>query len=56
MFAGTSQTAGPEVGRFYSYWMDFCTSKPFAWADKWHPGTAQNRKVCRGSLLRLRVP
>ena len=44
--AGTSSLAGPEVAAFYSSWLNYSTLKDFAWADKYNPAAAPNRKVC----------
>lgn len=46
MSAGTSALAGPEVAAFYSSWLNYSTLKDFAWADKYNPAAAPNRKVC----------
>lgn len=51
MNAGTSALAGPEVAAFYSSWMNYSTLKDFAWADKYNPATAPNRKVRKWTLL-----
>lgn len=47
MSAGSSSLAGPEVAAFYSSWMNYSTLKDFAWADKYNPAAAPNRKVCK---------
>lgn len=44
---GSSSLAGPEVAAFYSSWMNYSTLKDFAWADKYNPAAAPNRKVRR---------
>ena len=43
--AGNSGLLGPEVAAFYSSWMNYTTVKDFAWADKYNPAAAPNRKV-----------
>jgi len=43
--AGSSSLAGPQVAAFYSTWLNYSTVKDFAWADKYNPAAAPNRKV-----------
>lgn len=47
--AGSSSLAGLEVAAFYSSWLNYSTLKDFAWADKYNPAAAPNRKVCTTS-------
>lgn len=44
---GSSCLAGPQVAAFYSVWLNYTTVKDFAWADKYNPAAAPNRKVRR---------
>ena len=44
--AGGSSLPGSEVAAFYSSWLNYTTLKDFAWADKYNPAAAPNRKVC----------
>lgn len=44
---GNSSLSGPEVAAFYSSWTNYTTMKDFAWADKYNPAAAPNRKVRR---------
>lgn len=45
MGAGSSSLSGREVAAFYSSWLNYSTLKDFAWADKYNPAAAPNRKV-----------
>ena len=51
MAAGNSSLSGPEVAAFYSSWTNYTTVKDFAWADKYNPAAAPNRKVCISLLF-----
>ena len=48
---GTSGTAGADVAAFYSTWLNYSTLKDFAWADKYNPAAAPNRKVRPSAAL-----
>lgn len=43
--AGASSSDWSQISAFYSYWGAFSTAKTFAWADKYNPASAPNRKV-----------
>jgi hypothetical protein len=42
---GTSASDWATVTSFYSYWLNFSTSRSFSWADKYNLASATSRKV-----------
>lgn len=44
---GDSKTEWKDVHKFYQYWTSFTSRRSFAWADKYKPSTAPNRKIKR---------
>jgi DnaJ family protein A protein 5 len=44
---GGANTTSVDVRAFYSCWLNFTTRKEFAWADKYHPKAAPDRKTRR---------
>lgn len=44
---GTANTTSLHVRAFYSCWLNFTTRKEFAWADKYNPTAAPDRKTRR---------
>jgi len=44
---GGANTTSMEVRAFYSCWLNFTTRKEFAWADKYNPTAAPDRKTRR---------
>lgn len=51
-FAGHSRAAWEQISGFYNFWLNFSTSKAFAWADQYNPASAPNRKVTHSILSR----
>ncbi|KAK4523925.1 hypothetical protein GAYE_SCF00G1823 [Galdieria yellowstonensis] len=44
---GRSDSSWEDVSKFYSYWENFQTKKPFAFVDKWNLNDAPNREIRR---------
>lgn len=44
---GRSDSSWEDVNKFYSYWENFQTRKPFAFVDKWNLNDAPNREIRR---------
>ncbi|CAG2119395.1 unnamed protein product, partial [Medioppia subpectinata] len=44
---GDSKSPYSDVHRFYSYWMSYCTSKPYYYLDVYQTSDAPNRRVAR---------
>lgn len=47
-WAGATKAEGEQTARtFYNAWINFVTSKDFAWMDKWNVAEAPDRRVRR---------